>query len=706
LAAALALGTVAGCGSDPDPVAPPASEILAHDDLLVSIPREIDEDNDFYLAVRKSALDDRWFWSVYLKDLQPFGPLPITLGTKVVRFREQNDKLYVFDADDRRATSDVFSPELIIDAFPIVHSDHFHSLPGSGGYVLFDPAAGQNRFDALSDFFGSDPGPIKFAVELAFVQAFRPASDGGSFEQIVTGYTDVAIGGPGNIDPNDFRATATLGVSLRRYFETPSYHRVAAPPKSFYFLGEPANIPNTGERVQVAEHWGIAPGMTPIKWLIGPEINKIAANPAFGGANLFEAMKRGIESWNAVFGFPVVTAALAGPDDSFADDHVNYLIVDPDVSGDIAFADSRKNPNTGEIRGASIYFGGGVFQPFADDDAAVAPLLATPEPPALPAVPSLVWQDQKDDPLCVLWGPRAQADLRAVVDQASLTGAQKQEAFLQEVTAHEIGHTLGLRHNFKGSLVPPTSSVMEYSLLSVRIAQPTPAVYDQQAIHYLYGQSPDLPTAPFCTDEDLAVDPNCIQADGPSPTPLVDFQIPRYRGVIGQLLGGALPPAFTSFFLSIAGTELYGYARAGTPAEAAAAWQAALDGVRAPLTAAQAGNPIYAAAADALSAFVYRALYVQQAGVIRRAISDPTVVAAVASDGKNIVENLDGVRSYPTRRLVVDALKNAQKLDAYLALLDARTALAAQLGGLGPSDQALTRGLIARIDVATTPYFR
>src|SRR6185295_6987442 len=123
---------------------------------------------------------------------------------------------------------------------------------------------------------------------------------------------------------------------------------------------------------------------------------------------------------------------------------------------------------------------------------------------------------------------------------AQLTGAQKLEKYIQHITAHEVGHTLGLRHNFKGSLVPPTSSVMDYNTTAVTFAQPTPAIYDRQAIRYLYGQSPALPAAPFCTDGDTLVDPNCVRFDDPTPTPLTGYQIPLYQFVTGLFLDGSL----------------------------------------------------------------------------------------------------------------------------------------------------------------------
>ncbi|NVB79702.1 MAG: hypothetical protein HOV81_15000 [Kofleriaceae bacterium] len=664
---------------------------------------------DFYLAIRKNSLEQKWFWSVYLKELQPFGPSPGTLGTRVVRFKVQNDKLYVFDADDRRATSDVFSPDLIIDAFPIVSSGAFNALPGSGGYVLFDPAAGMNRYGALADLFAAGwvGTPVKLQTELSFVQGFRPATDGGSFEQTFTAYADQPIGIPGDVDNNDYRVAATVGVSLRKYTETPSYVEVPAPFQDHYFTADPILVPNTGTAKILASHWGFYPGMQPIKWVIGREINDIAADPSLGGADLFKAVKDGIESWNAVFGYPVFTAQLASPNDSFADDHVNYFIVDPDPSLGYAYADWRTNPNTGEIRGASVYFSSAFLSPIPDDATASTNGLVKPGSKVKKKRAGLVWQGQDAAPSCVMWAPSIEERLRGIGGgESQLTGKQKLESYIQEVVTHEIGHTLGLRHNFKGSLVPPTSSVMDYNTLDASIAQHTPGTYDAEAIRYLYGMSPYLPAQPFCTDEATMFDPNCVRFDDPSPQPLYDYQIPLYQLVVSGMIEGWLPLQLVDLYFSAYGTEMLAYARAGAPFEAAASWQAALDGLRAPIDpSALASSPLYAQAADAISAFVYRELYLAPTGLNATPVSDASVLAQIANDGKNIILNLDGVRSFPTRRVVIDALKRAQNTDAFVALTSARATLAASLGSLSPTDQALTRDLIARIDAATAPYF-
>ncbi|NJM90981.1 MAG: hypothetical protein HC863_01535 [Myxococcales bacterium] len=318
------------------------------------------------------------------------------------------------------------------------------------------------------------------------------------------------------------------------------------------------------------------------------------------------AVKAGIESWNDVFGYPVVTAELAPIGESYADDHVNYFIIDPNTSRAFAFADWRTNPNNGEIRGASVYFGAGLFAPFPDDAAESA--LAAPE--QKPAIRSLQWHGQSHEPLCAMWGRQYQIGADVAAD-LPLTGAQKLERYVQYVVAHEIGHTLGLRHNFKGSLLPPSSSVMDYTVASAAIAQPTPGSYDRDALAYLYGSSTALPSQPFCIELESLSDPECTAFDTPTPDPLNDFHIPRYASYKVDLVSGALPPSSAALIVSLYGASVLGFVRSGTSGQAAAAWNAIFDGVRARTTAP-------AAAADALIAAVFRELYLEPTGLLSR----------------------------------------------------------------------------------------
>ena len=90
-----------------------------------------------------------------------------------------------------------------------------------------------------------------------------------------------------------------------------------------------------------------------------------------------------------------------------------------------------------------------------------------------------------DQHLCELEAPNA-------VVPEGMTGKEFLEKYLTQVILHEVGHTLGLRHNFKGSL--SVSSVMDYNAEADAVRLDKPGAYDVAAVRYLYGLSAAAPT--------------------------------------------------------------------------------------------------------------------------------------------------------------------------------------------------------------------
>ncbi|WP_205525946.1 zinc-dependent metalloprotease [Pyxidicoccus trucidator] len=679
----------------------------------------------FYLAIRKSELGQRWFLSAYLKQLFPgavFYGAASTLGTRVVSFKEQNGKLFVFDVDERKTTSDIFDPQVLVEAWPIVNDyGPFNHLRGSDGYILVDPTAGLNRFGFIGEAYGQ--GGVRFEVELSFAQRFRKISDGVTFEQLFTGYADVADPGSSDyLEDNQLRSSGTLGVALRRYQEGAGYTPTELPPQEHYFRSEPRLVPNTGQVVQTAAKWNIRPGMKPIKWLITDTVRAVQADPRFKDYDVVGAVKKGVENWNAAFGFKVFEASV-GDSIGFADDDKNVIIFDPDASAGFAFADWRTNPNTGEIRGASVYVNA-LWLEFADgefSDDAAASLKAKLKDARKPL--RMTWGGFDGEPLCELALPplRPDADTRhdklpaAAVD-GPLTKKQKVERYLTHVILHEVGHTLGLRHNFAGSLVfdgdpasPRSNSAMEYVYDPDAIYVDTPGTYDVQAVRYLYGLDSALPTELFCTDEDTVVDPYCIRFDRYS-DPLGFFFGPTHQLVQELLLYEVLPfPALESAFDYYANTTLQ-WVRAGSPADQLFAYDVAIGQVRPPLAVPPDAGPFYGTVADDLARRILARLYLDPAS-LRDAFTatpgeDAAVTPAVLADIQGILLNVDGVRSFKARRTMVDILKSMQSLPAYLALRDARDTLTAGLGSLSGAERAQAEDLLARVHAALSPYYQ
>ena len=715
-AAALALAGLAACGGE-QPITTSNADFISvsKGPDASAVPGASTGSDEFYMAIRKDALGQRYFMSAYLTQLFPgavsYGAAR-TLGTRVVTFRVQNGKLFVFDGSDIYKDSDTFDPEVLVDAYPIVTNSAANNKPGASNYVIFDPANGMNKFGVVGDAFAGGSNPVGFQVELSFLQRFRSIGDGVTWEQVFSGFANQAINDGMGGEVNALRASGTLGIALRKYGEGKGYTQTPMPDAGeFYFRADPELIPNTGVWNQPAAKWNIYRGMKPIHWYISNHIAALAKDPVYKGYDVYGAMKTAIESWNDAFGFKVVEASLATADQSFGDDDTNYVLWDEDPSFGAAFANWRTNPNTGEIRGASVYFNSLWLQIadqiFTDDQVKpIAPVRDQKKPFA----PSLVWTSMRQQPLCMLRAPglRGEQDemagmVRSIGGNASMTKKQKVEAYLAQTLVHEIGHTFGLRHNFKGSLVPPSSSVMDYlvdddSLLSIR-----PGAYDIAAIQYLYGISKNLPTQPFCTDEDTISDPDCNRFDS-TDAPLTKWFGPAYTNLVQKVLAGTSNTA--------PNTTLNGvlqYVRAGSPAQMQQAWAIATAGIAAPLPSTQTSNSTYAVRADILSRRVVQRLYLdapQARGNFFMDLSPQNpMVPSILGELRGELSNVDGIRGFTTRRQSVDILKLMQSMPAYRILLDGQTTVQQQRAAATGDTAAYVDDLLSRINVALHPYF-
>lgn len=727
-----------GCSPEAREPATPASLVLGAP--IVAVPRPLSADavkrlreglgdatralqgdraDTFYLALRKSELGQRWFMSVFLKQNYPedlAGTGGSSMGVRVVSFQEQNGKLYAFDVDDTKVRSTLFEPEEIVEAWPII-TDHrdFNRLPGSDAHVLIDPAAGLDRVSGVDELRGIMYGPA-FEVELAFAQRFRELEDGVAFEKVLTGHGQLLDYDTFAWLQDNFRVTATVGIALRRYQEGAGYTPTPLPAKEHYFRSPARRVPDSGGlTTQVAAKWNIHPGMQPIPWVLSDTLLKLQQDPRYKDYDFIGAMRRGVENWNAAFGFPVFTTRMATPGESIADDDKNFLLVDPDSTYNFAYASSRLNPNTGEVLGASVYMSRSMLNGALR--IASAPPAVSSDEEARPAPGGFRprWNGMEDSRLCELDLSELEAamagapglDAAHAPGQPALTPKERAERYVTYIVMHEVGHTLGLRHNFKGSLVVPSSSVMEYSLpeaMVLRGGEVGP--YDVSAVRYLYGLSSTLPQEPFCPDEQVRRDPDCNRHDA-SPVPLEQFYGAAYRTALtASLDAGGAPPLDTQL------NGVLQYVRGGrSSAERMLAWNLAVEGIQAPIPPeVLAANPSYGPAADEALRRVLQRLYLD--GFELRGSSffndprpDPVLTPALLTQLRATLLDVDGVRSYPSRRVVVQVLKKLQTFEAYAILREARLAVEARLPGLSGQELLAAEDLLARLQQATAPYF-
>ncbi|WP_342377804.1 zinc-dependent metalloprotease [Myxococcus stipitatus] len=731
-----------GCGESSPREVPGEPPPVALDGAFVSIPWEAHAEQHpqlrqalsgamdtsggtFYLAIRKNELGQRWFLSTFWKQLFPGGVemgAAVSLGTRVVTFQEQNGKLFILDADHRKKSSDLFDPTVLVDAYPIIRDfQPFNRLRGADQYLLIDPTAGLSRINAASDYFSRyiADSAFRFEEELAFAQRFRRIEDGVTYEKVFTGMADRTpyfnVDNP--LEPNRFRVSGTLGMALRKYQEGAGFTSTERPARDFYFPAEPGLIPDSSELSAPVAKWNIHPGMKPIAWHITDSILKVQGQPRYQPYDLVGAVKRGVEGWNQAFGFKVFEVSVGDSDLGFADDDKNVILFDTSTVNAFAFADWRTNPNTGEIRGATIYMNA-VWVELGEAVFGSDGELHRPSPlPAGDRV-GVAWSGMAHQPLCTLESDQALAHALAPDSTSHVLGLslkEKVERYVTWVVLHEVGHTLGLQHNFAGSLrfdetpgAPVSNSVMDYLLEHDAIQLTAPGTYDIQAVRYLYGLSPSLPTERFCTYQDLGEDPDCNSFDRTS-EPLTRFYLPRYQHLRDRVLAGT-PFAVVSYSFNEFLNRTLQFVLAPRLTTQAATYALVMERLRPPLQIPEGVDPVaHGARADDLARRILSRLYLDARRMRGNFRGQPPNHAelnqAILADVRGILLNVDGVRGYASRRAMVEILKVHQSAAAYLILREARTQLTAQLPSLSGAALVEAEDLLARIHAASSPYY-
>ena len=177
------------------------------------------------------------------------------------------------------------------------------------------------------------------------------------------------------------------------------------------------------------------------------------------------AIRKGIESWNEAFekaGFANAIEVRQQPDVTDWDpEDVNYNTFRWITSGQgFAMGPSRVNPRTGQILDADIIFDADFLQFWRREYETFTPQSIAALTGGGPGDPPLVGHGGPGCcPACSLFAGHARetalaATALAVNVPGGLSEEEKEKLVTQGLTLvamHELGHTLGLRHNFKGS---------------------------------------------------------------------------------------------------------------------------------------------------------------------------------------------------------------------------------------------------------------
>ena len=301
-----------------------------------------------------------------------------------------------------------------------------------------------------------------------------------------------------------------------------------------------------------------------------------------------EWVKEGALLWNKAFeriGFKDAIVIKQQPDDADwdpADTRYNTIRWFAGVDAGFAIGPSRANPFTGQIYDADIGFSEEIVRSFREE---AEELVGPTVPEGLEETPELPtpWTWNGDPSAYCNYGSglaRQAAFGVAVLRARGTLSPELEKRFIREylvsITAHEVGHTLGLRHNFRASTIlkvdelndlkktdeiGQSSSVMDYNPAVIaskgekqgHFLPVTLGPYDHWAIEYAYkpiegDETQELariasrvadPMLPYGTDEDAfgtlspsAIDPLVNQFDQSS-DPLAFFR--KRIGIVNEL---------------------------------------------------------------------------------------------------------------------------------------------------------------------------
>ena len=249
-------------------------------------------------------------------------------------------------------------------------------------------------------------------------------------------------------------------------------------------------------------------------------------------------VKEGVEKWQKAFeaaGFRNAIVAMDAPAEStgFDPEDTRYSTIRWITSHEPSFGaigPSRVDPRTGEILDADILFEASMFQNYSN----AYRRYSGPEQLAQSLLPQDVFAQLPTNvtPEMLCMAGNALADggalqhLALLMDQELPPGAPVPDSYLKPAVIwavmHEVGHTLGLRHNFRSSTSTPMerlhdtawtganglySSVMEYPTPNVEYTHQhqgeywttTAGTYDLWAIRYGY-----QPTGAASVEDDYA----------------------------------------------------------------------------------------------------------------------------------------------------------------------------------------------------------
>ena len=466
--------------------------------------------------------------------------LPLS-DTRLMQFRRVNRSVHLVhrnvrfraDAGPMRASLDDNTGDSVVEAFDIVSRNDStgHFLIEVSDFLASDyPEIG----DRLSLYFGGAPATLQ--REKSYVKQARGFPENTEIDVSLTyqGSSAPLIGGEAI---PDYRAVP-VGV---RYslFELPEskMQRRLADDRVGYFVDAVKDFSRdraSSPYVRYVQRWRLAPRDT-AAYRRGELVEPVEPIVYYVGRTVpdqyREYVRQGIEAWNEAYraaGYKNAVEARIAPNDStWSAEDIRYSTVRWTAAHQMGYAigPSQTDPRTGEILNADVLISSSFVRGWQDSYSQITPgpnadTETTAHGPVSSRTPQAlrkVLSPELARRAC--WAERGMAQqvglqrtlllARGTIAPGDTMPEEYLGAAIKDLVMHEVGHTLGLRHNFKASSGIPNDelhdesytdehgvslSVMDYAPVNVALDEeeqghywnPNVGPYDEWAIKYGY----------------------------------------------------------------------------------------------------------------------------------------------------------------------------------------------------------------------------
>lgn len=487
------------------------------------------------ILIKKKALEKEFLLSINSVS-QEIVPMFTAGQSRVIYFKRAQDSLVAFESSSGYNT-DVDNPtSRIVAVFPITSE--------TDDEIAFDFNKGMSSLFMIDWAEEGDHGKLNSNYTL--ITAESSFLDDATFDKNRLVISQWARIGVPEMDWEDmpnpdeelktvFR-TVVFKYYLTPYKANPNFHpTLFSNLNMFGFFTGPTILNGDGESIRYALKFDATK----------PIIFALSANTP---PELKPALTEGILYWNKAFGRKVLDVIYLKDKEIRAPNPDYNIIQWVDFPlATFAYADMQADPLTGEVTNAQIFMPSGFYTSSRED---AEKLIREGVSKVRRARFSIKGFEPHNH--CMKGLSPLSSKLAEALAQKDVTDEKIRELsghWMASVVAHEVGHTLGLRHNFAGNLVgshnsgslakmvtdflatgdlaPGTllnSTVMDYPVseeelligFQVRKSSYGALPYDQAIIQNLYNgkefQMSDVP--PFCTDEDLGNFTDCWQFDG------------------------------------------------------------------------------------------------------------------------------------------------------------------------------------------------